>query len=288
MLKYNGHILKVGSGTIKYTFTPPTYTVTCTATHGSVTATPSQGISGTLITLSNTPDSGYEFDYYTVNGITLVGNTFTLTEDVTVECVFKEIVVTYDYFTFKAKDTGTYKCDQAYMCAKKYNNGSYLKDLDTGTEYSINGNDAMSWTLTAGHTYELCWTDADITATRNYNPTAYDSASYPCIYSDSSNNPPRHLAEVYSIDFWHKPYWSNFNMFNVTVIPQSAANIHRSAELISCARLFYNAPLTCNIEPFILAMQQVCPNLTTTSGCFSGCTSAPDYAYCLATYPNWF
>lgn len=291
MLKFNSNILKWNGKWGNASTAPSTvyHVYTYTDGNGTLTAVPVSGISGTEVTLSNTPNEGYDFAEYQVEGASVSGDTLTIEHsDVSVTALFEEQAVTYNYFTFKAKDTGTYTCDQAYMCAKKYNNGSYLKDLDTGTVYSIDGMDAMKWTLTAGHTYELCWSDTDITLTRNYNTNAYNSSSYPSIYSDSSSSPPRHLAEVYSMDFWHKPYWTNFNMSNVTVIPQSAANIHRGAELISCANLFKNAPITNSIEKFILAMQIACPNLTTTTGCFSGCTTAPDYNYCLSHYPAWF
>lgn len=61
---------------------PPTYYVTTSGTNGTVVANPSSGITGTEVTLSNTPDSGYEFDSYTITGATLkntnqfdIGNT---------------------------------------------------------------------------------------------------------------------------------------------------------------------------------------------------------------------
>lgn len=52
--------------------TPPTYYhVYTSATNGTITATPVSGISGTTVTLSNTPDTGYEFDSYSLTGATL-------------------------------------------------------------------------------------------------------------------------------------------------------------------------------------------------------------------------
>jgi len=65
--------------------------------HGSVVATPTRGLIGTTITLSSTPDDGYELDYYTVNGVAIVGNTFTLTGNTTVAAVFKVYAV-YDSY----------------------------------------------------------------------------------------------------------------------------------------------------------------------------------------------
>jgi len=50
------------------------YTVTVQSTNGSVIASPSEGVHGTTVTLSNTPASGYAFDYYEVTGATLINN----------------------------------------------------------------------------------------------------------------------------------------------------------------------------------------------------------------------
>ena len=52
--------------------TPPTYYhVYTSATNGTIAAVPVSGISGTTVTLSNTPDTGYEFDSYSISGATL-------------------------------------------------------------------------------------------------------------------------------------------------------------------------------------------------------------------------
>jgi hypothetical protein len=50
------------------------YTVTTQSTNGSVTASPNKGVHGTIVTLSNTPASGYAFDYYEVTGATLIND----------------------------------------------------------------------------------------------------------------------------------------------------------------------------------------------------------------------
>ena len=66
-------------------------TITCSGVNGSVTATPSAGIIGTTVTLSNTPNSGYEFESYSVTGATLINsNQFVIGEsDVTVVGTFQ-------------------------------------------------------------------------------------------------------------------------------------------------------------------------------------------------------
>ena len=88
---FNGKVGAFGRAFLGFT-PPPTYTVTLdTVTHGSITASPMSGIAGTTITLTSTPDSGYELDYFTVNGVAIIGNTFTMpAENVTVGAVFVE------------------------------------------------------------------------------------------------------------------------------------------------------------------------------------------------------
>lgn len=51
----------------------PTYNVTVLpSSNGSVTATPSSGVPGTIVSLSNTPDEGYILDGYQLTGSTLI------------------------------------------------------------------------------------------------------------------------------------------------------------------------------------------------------------------------
>ena len=76
--------------TVSAVFEPITYNVTIPSgiTGGSVSATPSSGPAGTSVTLSNTPASGYVFDYYIVDGGQITGSSFTLNHNVTVSAVF--------------------------------------------------------------------------------------------------------------------------------------------------------------------------------------------------------
>ena len=77
MLTLNSKALKIGNKWLTPINgsgpTPPstTYYVTTSGTHGSVTASPTEGITGTEVTLSNTPDTHYHFDSYTLTGATL-------------------------------------------------------------------------------------------------------------------------------------------------------------------------------------------------------------------------
>ena len=68
---------------------------TATDGHGTMTASPMSGFPGTNVTLSNTPNAGYNFTGYSITGATLTGNQFTLVNsDVTVKANFyKEPVI---------------------------------------------------------------------------------------------------------------------------------------------------------------------------------------------------
>lgn len=76
----------------------PEYTITVGSTsHGSVTASAVTATEGTTIILTASPDSDYALSYFTVNGVAIVGNYFTMpAEDVTVSAIF---VATFDEIT---------------------------------------------------------------------------------------------------------------------------------------------------------------------------------------------
>lgn len=201
-----------------------------------------------------------------------------------------EPFVQYNYTTFKARINGTLYWDPIGGTYKYFNN-STSKDLTTGTNMATNGGsgDWPNLSVTQDHLYELVWSDTDLISTFNTISSGNDSSYY-----DSGSTTPNNIfGELYSIDFWYGTrstysYSSSPVFGNVTIIPQDYRNLHNGQFITNCSNMFKNAPITNSIEKFILAMQQACPNLTTTTGCFSGCTTAPDYNYCLTTYPNWF
>ena len=47
---------------------------TSTDGHGSITASPMSGYQGTTVSLSNTPNTNYDFTGYSITGATLTGN----------------------------------------------------------------------------------------------------------------------------------------------------------------------------------------------------------------------
>ena len=76
---------------------------TSTDGHGSITASPRSGFSGTQVTLSNTPNANYGFQGYSVTGATLTGNKFTLNNDVTARATFSAV----PHYTAQTFDSGT-------------------------------------------------------------------------------------------------------------------------------------------------------------------------------------
>jgi hypothetical protein len=74
----------------EFTYNEPIYTVTVNqpASGGSIGASPVSGQSGTTVSLTNSPATGYTFSHYTVDGEAIDGDTFTLTKDSTVSGEF--------------------------------------------------------------------------------------------------------------------------------------------------------------------------------------------------------
>ena len=85
---YKGNILVWTKAAAEYLVT------VSQAANGTITAAPMQGPAGTLVTLSNTPNTGYQLTYYTVNGNQIQGNTFTLNSDSTISGLFTAITYT--------------------------------------------------------------------------------------------------------------------------------------------------------------------------------------------------
>lgn len=85
----------------------PTYNVTVLpSSNGSVTATPSSGVPGTIVSLSNTPDQGYVLDGYQLTGSSLIdSDKFMIKKsDVTVQPSFRMNIPLDLDFLYQAKD----------------------------------------------------------------------------------------------------------------------------------------------------------------------------------------
>ncbi|MBQ1570437.1 MAG: hypothetical protein IIZ78_04875 [Clostridiales bacterium] len=156
MLTLNSKALKIGNkwilpvqsgGVIPPT--PTVYQVTTSATHGTVTASPTEGISGTEITLSNTPDTHYHFDSYTITGATLKnGNQFDIADsDVSVVGNFFEdtkytVTCTNDgNGTISASPTSNYSGSTVTLSNTPNTGYGFDKyTIVSGTGASISGN----------------------------------------------------------------------------------------------------------------------------------------------------
>ena len=94
MISFTNKVLKVQNKWLKPNHNDILYHVYTSGTNGSVTATPDYGPTGTIVTLSNTPDTGYEFDHYNISSskpVSLNNNQLTINDaDVYVNGVFAE------------------------------------------------------------------------------------------------------------------------------------------------------------------------------------------------------
>ena len=110
--------------------------------NGTVKVNPANGSEGTLITVTATPDEGYELAYITVDGEKISGNTFRMPDhDVTVSAVFVPVS-----FPFTDVKSGDWFYDAvAYV----YANG--LMDGTSATTFEPNANmtRAMVWAILA-------------------------------------------------------------------------------------------------------------------------------------------
>ena len=110
--------------------------------NGSIKVNPSNGSAGTLITVTATPDKGYELAYVTVDGKRIEGTTFKMPDHaVTVSAVFVPVD-----FPFTDVKSGDWFYDYvAYV----YSNG--LMDGTSATTFEPNANmtRAMVWAILA-------------------------------------------------------------------------------------------------------------------------------------------
>ncbi|WP_405350521.1 hypothetical protein [Ruminobacter amylophilus] len=130
MIKFGDDIVTVGGFWLGFGSSPtppPTPTIyrinVPTVQHGTVSVNPTEGPTGTLVTISTVPDTGYELDTILVTGAELInGNQFYIDgSDVTVNVTFKE----------HASSTVIYKDDGS----RHVSNWSTTVNMDTGNRY---------------------------------------------------------------------------------------------------------------------------------------------------------
>ena len=130
MIIFNSNVLKFGGFWLGFGSSPtpppsPTiYHITVpTVEHGTVSVNPTEGPTGTLVTISTVPDTGYELDTISLTGAELInGNQFYIDgSDVTVNVTFKE----------HASSVLIYKDDGS----RHRSNWSTQVNMDTGNRY---------------------------------------------------------------------------------------------------------------------------------------------------------
>ena len=129
MIIFNSNVLKFGGFWLGFgsSPTPPQPTIyhinVPTVQHGTVAVNPTEGPTGTLVTISTVPDTGYELDTISLTGAELInGNQFYIDgSDVTVNVTFKE----------HASSTVIYKDDGT----RHRSNWSTPVNMDTGNRY---------------------------------------------------------------------------------------------------------------------------------------------------------
>ena len=101
MIIFNSNVLKFGGFWLGFGSsptpppTPTIYHITVpTVEHGTVSVNPTEGPTGTLVTISTVPDTGYELDTISLTGAELInGNQFYIDgSDVTVNVTYKEAI----------------------------------------------------------------------------------------------------------------------------------------------------------------------------------------------------
>ena len=199
-------IIKYDNKAIKYTSkwisvdsqpAPTVYQIYTSGTHGSVTASPTSGISGTEVTLSNTPDTGYAFDSYTLNGATLKNtNQFDIgNSDVYVQGNFTAIPVDYvqiGNLLWKTTNTDTYvSSGSAVIDGQRYYNPTGVSQLSSqlsdGWRVPTYNDFLALLAAVNSDGYALCAASPDWEGTEGTNTSGFTALPYGYYLSNTSS-----------------------------------------------------------------------------------------------------
>ena len=160
--------------TFSYVPNPNLHHITVTQpVEGGTISAPATAISGTTVTLTATPELGYEFGEWNITpSVTLIGNSFEMpASDVTITATFNALQQ-YD-ITFVGVD------ETLITVAAKYNNET-INNAPAGTEVTLEytllneGYTFINWTLNgeplAGNTFEMPANDVEIGVVLNERP----------------------------------------------------------------------------------------------------------------------
>lgn len=150
----------------------PTYNVTVLpSSNGTVTATPSSGVPGTIVSLSNTPDQGYVLDGYQLTGSSLIdGDKFMIKKsDVSVQPSFRMNILLDLDFLYQAKDFDGSKIPNKAINTTfgDYLQAGTLTKNGSGSECYLSNSDSASNYLYAN------LTSAQVTAMKALSGTTY-------------------------------------------------------------------------------------------------------------------
>ena len=137
------------------------YTITIASgiENGTVSASPTTATAGTTITLSTTPDSGYQFSAFSVtdasnNAVTVTNNAFTMpASNVTVSATFTELEeVLLTTITATAKEQASYSTEGVATVSFSYSSGGSSAYLSSwgwwGSNITLTVTPADGYTIT--------------------------------------------------------------------------------------------------------------------------------------------
>ncbi len=167
----------------------PLFSVNCaTVQHGSIEASHSTAVEGTLVTLTATPDAGYDFDYWVVTAnnepVEVEGDQFVMpASNVDVSAVFSYVGQTYTQKYYLVTDQSQLKEGRTYLIVNTTNNkamgaqnGNYrspvIVQIDNDAIATLGG--ACEVTLGVSGNY---WTLYDSTYNNNAGGYLYAASS---------------------------------------------------------------------------------------------------------------
>lgn len=165
--------MPAGNVEIVVTFKVGTVTASAgTCTNGSVSISPSGTVSyGATVTLTATPSTGYELDYFTANGEKIVGggSTYTVTSNVEFKAVFKAKSYTL---------TVQHKCGDTLLQTETLT-------MTFGTSTTVNAKTIEGYTATSSSISVTMDTEGK-TVTVSYNKNSYTLTVQHIIQGDGS------------------------------------------------------------------------------------------------------
>jgi len=184
----------------------PVYTVTTSASNGTVTATPSGGVAGTQCTLTATPNSGYTFDSFTITGTgaSISGNTLTIgTSNVTVVGNFVQ-GASYDSYWLEvnsnASQNGPVFVNNGKVDGNTMSNALSCTSIDSWGHSGSGRYLAIGSTST--NTYEACGTDYGIKIVVELDISSiYSNISFSILQSPGSANSARLYGKIGSTEY---------------------------------------------------------------------------------------